>query len=470
MTATPPTNIALRDVEKVPVAQHDRVDGGKEDDLEISQGEHLTRTSSIAHSVRGGLSAIISRVRTKDSIDPGPPPDGGFNAWSIACIAHLVNFNSWGFINSFGVFQTHYVEVMKIGGPSAVAWIGTVQVFVLFGMGTFTGRGLDGGFYRIQLIAGSVIYVVGLFMLSLCTKYWQIFLTQTLCLGIGYGLVFVPTLALVSTYFLEKRSTAMAVTVTGSSTGGLVFPAIAEKMLPTVGFAWTIRTMAFLQMALAIISCIVLKPRLPPRKSGPMVEWAAFKELPYTLYTIASFLYFWSVYVGFFFVGTFANNILHTNTATGINILIALNGVGTPSRLVPAYIAQKWTGPLNFMIPSAFVTGAILYSWIAVDSVTGLWIFAIFYGMAAAGLQALFPVALAALTTDAKKTGVRTGMCFSIVGVAVLTGPPIAGALVQQAGGKFLGLQLFAATSMTAAGVVMLCVRFAAVGWRRVTI
>ena len=246
----------IPDVEKLPL---DRDGEDEVKNFEASGGEPLKQTPSIPQAITGALAKTLSRVRTKDSIDPGPPPDGGLQAWSMACLAHLVIFNTWGFINSFGLFQTYYVEVMKIGGPSSVAWIGTTQIFILFGMGTFTGRGLDAGFFRLQFIIGSAIYVLGMFLLSLCQNYWQIFLAQTVCVGIGFGLVFVPSLALVSTYFLKRRSTGLGIAVTGSATGGLVFPAIAEKMLPSVGFPWTVRTMAFVQLTLAIISGAFLK-------------------------------------------------------------------------------------------------------------------------------------------------------------------------------------------------------------------
>ncbi|OAL31388.1 hypothetical protein AYO22_00980 [Fonsecaea multimorphosa] len=382
-------------------------------EIDTSTGDIPLTTSNLQKSA-GVLSKTLSRVRTPDIADPGPPPDGGFRAWATAFAAHLVIFNTWGFINSFGVFQTYYVQVMRIGDPSAVAWIGTTQVFVLFGMGTFTGRALDAGFFNIQYIGGSVVYIVGLFLLSLCREYWQIFLAQTLCVGFGYGLAFVPTLALLSTYFAHKRSTALGIAVTGSATGGLVFPAIAETMLPKAGFPWTIRTMAFVQLLLAVVAFLFLKPRLPPRKSGPVVEWSAFKEAPYTLYIIGSFLYFWSVYVGFFFIGSFGRDALGTSQATSINLLMVMNGVGVPSRILPAYIAQRWVGALNLMIPLVIVAGMILYCWMAVDSVTGLWIFSVAYGVVAAGIQALFPVVLTSLTSDPKMIGVRTGMGFSI--------------------------------------------------------
>jgi hypothetical protein len=64
----------------------------------------------------GVLSRTLSRVRTKDSkVDPGPPPDGGTTAWLMVFLTHLVIFNTWGFINSFGLFETYYVNIMHLG-------------------------------------------------------------------------------------------------------------------------------------------------------------------------------------------------------------------------------------------------------------------------------------------------------------------------------------------------------------------
>lgn len=61
--------------------------------------------------------------------------------------------------------------------------------------------------------------------------------------------------------------------------------------------------------------------------------------------------------------------------------------------------------------------------------------FTIFYGFFGAGVQSLLQAALASLNTDLKKTGVRIGMGFSVVGVASLTGSPIGGALVEKGEG-----------------------------------
>lgn len=79
-------------------------------------------------------------------------------------------------------------------------------------------------------------------------------------------------------------------------------------------------------LALQAVSLAFAKPRLPPRKSGPLVEWAAFHELPYTLFAIGMFLNFWALYFAFYYVGSYGRNILGVSQADSINNLLIMNG------------------------------------------------------------------------------------------------------------------------------------------------
>jgi MFS family permease len=162
-------------------------------------------------------------------------------------------------------------------------------VFLLLFISTWTGRLTDAGYFKQVIILGTVLQILGLFMTSLSTQYWQLFVAQGVCLGLGNGCLFCPTISLVSTYFVKKRSLAIGVVACGSATGGLVFPAMVQQLLPKVGFGWTLRALGFVQLACLVICIIFAKQRLPPRRGGPIVEWAAFKELPYTLFTAGIF-------------------------------------------------------------------------------------------------------------------------------------------------------------------------------------
>lgn len=428
--------------------------------------DQIRKDGLTTNASTGILTKVLSRTTSGISIDPGPPPDGGLQGWTQALMAHLIVFNTWGYINSFGVFQTYYVETLG-HPPSDISWVGSVQIFLLFFVGTFSGRATDYGLFRLTFFVGGFFQLLGVFMTSLSTKYWQLFLAQGICTGLGNGLVFCPALSLLSTYFSKKRSLAIGIGASGSATGGLVFPVIVQQLLPKIGFPWTVRVIGFVMLAIQAVTLAFTKPRLPPRKTGALVEWSAFKELPYALFSIGMFLNFWGLYFAFYYIGSFGRNILGISETDSINDLLILNGVGLVGRLIPAHLADRFFGPLNTLIPFAFVSGLLLYCWAAVNSKGGLVGFAVIYGLFAAGIQSLFPATLSSLTTDLKKAGVRMGMVFSVISCACLTGPPLAGALIQRKDGGYLYAQMFAGTVLMAGCATLVAARVAKKGWRK---
>jgi hypothetical protein len=72
-------------------------------------------------------------------------------------------------------------------------------------------RATDAGFFRLTFIIGMIIQLVGIFMTSLCITYWQVFLAQGICISLGNGLVFIPSITICSTYFLKNRALALGV-------------------------------------------------------------------------------------------------------------------------------------------------------------------------------------------------------------------------------------------------------------------
>lgn len=63
-----------------------------------------------------------------------------------------------------------------------------------------------------------------LFMTSLCTKYWQTFLSQAVGQGIFMGFLYMPSISVLAHYFERRRSLVMGIAMAGSSVGGIVFP------------------------------------------------------------------------------------------------------------------------------------------------------------------------------------------------------------------------------------------------------
>ncbi|KAL8953394.1 MAG: hypothetical protein Q9222_000771 [Ikaeria aurantiellina] len=150
----------------------------------------------------------------------GDIPNGGFHAWMQVFGASLLVFNSWGIVNSFGLFQTYYeTHLLASQSSSAISWIGTVQAFLLILVGVVSGPFYDRGYIRTLIILGTFWVVFGMMMTSLATKYWEVLLAQGFCVGLGFGCLYIPSVAIVSTYFSTKRALAVGITSTGGSLG-----------------------------------------------------------------------------------------------------------------------------------------------------------------------------------------------------------------------------------------------------------
>jgi MFS family permease len=129
---------------------------------------------------------------------------------------------------------------------------------------TQCGRVFDTHGPRGLLYGGTIILVFGLAMISVCTKYYQFFLAQSLAYSIGASAVFNASMSSVVTWFLKRRCAAMGIMVTGSSFGGVVLPIMMHYLIETVGFAWMIRAVACLFSVLLTVACCTVKARLPP--------------------------------------------------------------------------------------------------------------------------------------------------------------------------------------------------------------
>lgn len=193
-------------------------------------------TQNIFDAVR--LSSESSLSAVDDVIpaikDVGPPPDGGVVAWLQVLAGMFANALTWGLATGFGIFQDYYVQHLN-KTASQVAWIGGLQAFLFFFIGAFSGRATDAGLTRVTVLIGSVMLVFGIFMTSLATTYWQVLLAQGVCVGIGGGILFIPILTVVGTYFSKNKALAVGTAAAGTGVGGLVFPALVQQLTPRMG-------------------------------------------------------------------------------------------------------------------------------------------------------------------------------------------------------------------------------------------
>jgi MFS family permease len=163
-----------------------------------------------------------------------PPPDGGLRAWLQILAGHLINALTWGYAASFGVYQLYYTTTLDLP-PSQVSWIGSIQIFLTFFVGTVSGRSADAGYAQWTVLLGSTLLVLGTFLTSVARTYWQIFLAYGLCTGLGMGILYMPAVAVIGSYWQKRKSMALGMAASGSGTGAIIFPLVVQNLQHQIG-------------------------------------------------------------------------------------------------------------------------------------------------------------------------------------------------------------------------------------------
>ncbi|KFY85159.1 hypothetical protein V500_08656 [Pseudogymnoascus sp. VKM F-4518 (FW-2643)] len=380
--------------------------------------------------------------------------DGGFAAWSVVFGAWCCLFCSFGWVNASGNFQEYYeTHQLRDYSSSSISWILSLEPSVLFATGLVVGKVFDNYGPRLLLITGTFLHVFGLMMTSISSEYYQFVLAQGICSPLGASFVFYAGLSCTATWFQERRALAFGIVASGSSLGGIVFPILLARLLPTVGFGWSLR-----------ISGIKPVPR--PFSINDYTD--PFSESTFVLLML-------SVTCGFFAMFIPINYIVLEAVNNGIDadlsgyLLAILNTGSLPGRILPGYYGDK-LGRFNVMIAMCtFSALVLLVMWLpgtlldprsaAVYVVTSL-----LYGFASGAFVGMVPALLGQISPDITKIGVRQGVLFTCISVATLTGSPIAGAILSRQHGTFWGLQVFAGVMMIACVLFLILARITLVG------
>ncbi|KAK4502502.1 hypothetical protein PRZ48_005927 [Zasmidium cellare] len=434
-----------------------------EQGAETASKREKIEDDAVSLHARGGMEEGNGEIRTAEedtkqaaaAPPPGPVTDHGLVTWLQVLAAFGMWTNSWGIVNSFGVFQTYYqVAHLSHKSPSQIAWIGSMQGFLLIVAGMLSGPLHDAGHFRLMSLVGSLLVVFGLMMTSLCTEYWQTFLAQSIVVGIGSGLVLIPSAALIPQYFVKRRAVA-----TSLASGGSGF-----EIEPRAGFGWAVRAIAFIALFFAVLSMVLARNRIPPRKPRKLFDVGFFKETSLILLSIGGLFAFMGLYIPTGYIGVYAIDLKIAGASTAFYLTAVAQAGNFAGRLVVTPFADK-IGPVNICVMSSLSAGILSFCWIAIKNVAGLVVFGVLFGsclglilgMAAAGYATL-------MRADISKYGAYLACGFFTVSPGILIGNPISGAILG-ADHSFVGLQAFSGAVLLVGACFIFAARWAAVGW-----
>lgn len=298
-------------------------------------------------------------------------------------------------------------------------------------------------------------------MISLSTSYYQLFLSQAVCVGLGAGIVFTPSLAAAAAAIPDpaSRAKAMGLMAAGSSIGGIIYPIMFRYLVGQVGFPWTVRSIAFVVLALYLISYLALlnRPRQPAvvRK---LFDVSAFADRPWMVLCSLSILSCAGYYIPLLYLPLLTEaRISSVSQDLGFDLLAIVNGSSFVGRLVAGLLAAK-IGPTETVAACNFISAIIIFSWIAVKSVAGTVVWAVFWGMSS-GVQVALPGAVVPLFCPSMAVlGTRNGMYWVFAGLGMLIGSPVAGAIYdpKSGGSGYWHLEFFAGIITFVGGVLLL--------------
>jgi MFS family permease len=363
-------------------------------------------------------------------------------------------------VNSFGVFQSYYQsDLIPSYSSSSIAWIGTMQGFLLLLVGVIVGPIFDKGYVRSLVIIGTFLVVFGVMMTSLSTEYYQLFLAHGVTVGIGCAFLFLPSIAIVATYFTSHRALATGITASGGSIGAVIYPIMFHKLIDKLGFGWTTRIIAFVALAGLTVSLLVLKRRLPPpTQSRSLFELGALKELTFVVFSFGLFFLFAGLYFPFFYLQSYFELYLHDNSSLAFYIFSVLNAASVLGRITPGLLADR-IGGLNTLIPISLLATILAFVWIGIRNVAGAVVFACFYGYASGAIVSLPPSILTRMSPKLTVVGTRLGMTFMFAGCGFLIGTPIASTVLNLSEAEFWKAQLFSGIFVAAGTLCFMILR-----------
>lgn len=154
---------------------------------------------------------------------------------------------------ALGAFLDAFVDEQGFSTGLAGAGVG---IFLLASglCGYYTGKLVNRFDARWVITAGTAVSTVGMALLAQVRSGWQMFAVMTV-FGVGFGLCgLVPTTTLVTRWFEQRRSVAMAISSTGLSLGGIILLPQLSRRIESVSLVYWAPRFAVVYCVLLLIS------------------------------------------------------------------------------------------------------------------------------------------------------------------------------------------------------------------------
>lgn len=378
-------------------------------------------------------------------------PEGGITAWVTVFGSFFGLASSFGLFNSTGAIET-YISINQLNNVSSftIGWVFSIYLCVSLLCGIFTGDLFDSKGPRIPILFGGILEFVGFLATGYCTKTYQFILALGIVGGLGVGFQVNALLGIISHYFNKRRGLAVGIATIGGSFGGAIFPIILRKLYTVVGFTQAMVIFSIIVLVLDLLAFAFCKPRFPPKKVLYSMDGEysikSFAKTVYKFFTSSldiqafrdpRFLYcalgtacaetFLCCIITYFGQYIVANGFSEDKAYLMITIQ---NAMGIGARVGAGYVADK-LGKFNVALIMVLVSSVLcLVIWLPFGrSITGLYLFTVFFGISSCGVLSLLPVCISQISR-VEDFGLRYSMAYFVAAFGTLVGVPISGLFI----------------------------------------
>nr|KAJ3420346.1 hypothetical protein HK105_005787 [Polyrhizophydium stewartii] len=378
-----------------------------------------------------------ARYATKPSLEHAqavghvPEPDGGYG-WVVVFASFLANIVVVGLPSSFGVFQQAYQEVPEFAGSSnlVIAFVGSLSSTGIPLFSILAGRFCDTHGPRAAMLIGALFTLIGVVSASFATSIWHLHITQGFLFSIGVSFGYIPSIGILSNWFVKYRGLATGFAVSGAGAGGLAFGPLLRYLLSNVGWRWTLRIAGIGCAVLMLVAALLIRERVKVKTSA-RIDLSLFKDTlflrVYAAIVCCSFAYF----VPFYFVPLFSSQHGMTKEQ-GALLTGLLNGASGLGRILLG-LSSDFLGPINMLVLCLTTSSLLLLlMWPFSTTFAVLATFVIIYGLFVGALFSLLPTVIAQLFGARGNISTVTGMVFNGFLFGYLLGSPIAGVMADR--------------------------------------
>jgi MFS family permease len=255
----------------------------------------------------------------------------------------------------------------------------------------------------------------------------MLYVTYSTGIGIGVGLVYVPSVGAVQPWFSANRALASGLAVAGIGAGNFVVPLLAAWWIEL--FGWRQAFVALAVFALALGGAAALAIDAPPREKaaprGGTPLRAALGSREFALLYVAMVFSCIGLFVPMVHLAPYAQDLGYSE-AQGV-ALVSLIGLGSLiGRFTVGPFADR-LGRRRSLTAFLAALGLLQLMWWSASAYWLLALFALLFGMCYGSTVALLPTIVMDLYGARAVSGI-IGFLYTGAGIGTLIGPWLAGA------------------------------------------